>query len=430
MDLDTLLALIRTGESERIEFKRSPTKTIHHEIAALANADGGNLIIGVDDNGAIVGTDVKNALEIITSTIQSVVPPPRIATHKIAVNDRDVLVVEVEKGASLCSVGGVVYIRIGTGVRPLSVQEILMLSSELGTVAWDGAPAAPEDEAEPAFIDWFFRAMQSARGRTIHQDDQNRYLRSVGAIRDGMLTNAGVLFFTDACDRIPHAGIRMIGMDRGEPQWSREYGGPVWQAIEAVYTDLQKEIRKREVIIGTRRVRIEEYPPRAIREAVINAVAHRNYTIGADVRIFIHPDKIEIRNPGGLMPGVDLSDPEHVPRNPSLSNLLYDTGFIERYGFGIRLIRREVGDHPLCSVTFSNASGHFSVIFSKKSEELIDAADRKILNATHTPMKSGEIAETVGLSKPTVLRRLKILEGLGLIMKEGSGAHVRYLAVR
>jgi ATP-dependent DNA helicase RecG len=429
MDLDALLALIRNGESERIEFKKSPTKTLHHEIAALANAEGGYLIIGVDDTGTITGTDVKQALETITSTLQAVIPPPHITTHRLRVNERDILVVEVEKGDALCSVGGVVYIRTGTSVRPLSIQEILMLSSELGTVAWDGAPAVPAEDADPQYLDWFFRTVRESRGREIGSGDRERYLRSAGALRGGMLTNAGVLFFTDAGTHLPHARIRLIGMKDGEPAWSREYEGPVWQVIEAVYADLLQEIRKVEVVVGVRRVRVEEYPPRAIREAVINAVAHRNYTIGADVRIFLHPDRIEIRNPGGLMPGVDLRDPEHVPRNPSLSNLLYDTGFIERYGFGIKMIQREVERHSLCSVAFSDASNRFSVTFSKKSDALIDTTDREILEAIHEPLKSSEIADAVGLSKPTIVRRLKNLEGLRLVVREGTGAHVRYRAV-
>lgn len=430
MDLDHLLALIRGGESERVEFKRAPSRTLHHEIAAFANAEGGHLIIGVDDNGNIVGTDVKAAQEVVTSAFQPIVPPPHIVTHKLSVNSRDLLVVEVAKSGSLCSVGGVVYIRVGTGIRPLSLQEILMLSSELGIVAWDRAPIAVLAEADPHYIDWFFEALEQSRGKMIAGEDRSRYLRSAGAVRDRMLTNAGVLFFTDAGGYIPHARIRMIRMVDGEPVWSREFEGPVWKVIDAVYSSLLAEIRKIEVIVGARRVRVLEYPPRAIREAVINAVAHRNYTVSADIRIFLHPDRIEIRNPGGLMPGVDIDDPEHVPRNPTLSNLLYDTGFVERYGYGIHLIRREVAEHPFCSVAFSTAPNRFSVTFQKKTGSLTDETDRRILDAIREPRRSGEIAREVGLSRPTVVRRLKTLEGLGLVRQEGAGAHVRYIAVR
>ncbi len=428
MDLNLLLALIREGESERVEFKKMPTKTLHHEIAAFANADGGYLIIGIEDNGTITGIDVKNALELVTGALQSIIPPPHVTTHKMSINRKDILVIAVGKSPSLCSVGGVVYIRIGTSARPLSVQEILMLSSEQGTFTWDEAPAATDTKANSRYIDWFFLKILESRGKQIAPKDRNRYLRSAGAFRKGRLTNAGTLFFTEATDEIPHAKIRIIGMQNDEPAWSREYEGPVWQVIEAAYTDITREIKKIELIVGTRRVRIEEYPPRALREALINAVAHRNYVISADIRIFLYPDRIEIRNPGGLMPGVDILDPEHIPRNPALSNLLYDTGFIERYGFGIRLIQDEVKRHPLCSVEFVTTANRFRVIFTRKRDAQLDATDRRILNAVHEPSKSSEVALALGMSKPAIIHRLKNLKELGLIKKEGSGAHTRYCA--
>lgn len=430
MDLDHLLTLIRDGESENVEFKREPSRTLHREIAAFANAEGGYIIIGVDDDGTVIGTDVKAALEMVTSALSAIIPPPQIAIRKPSINGRNLLVIEVQKGASLCSAGGVVYIRVGTGIRPLSIQEILMLSAELGIITWDGAPAIALTEANSLYIDWFFETIKQSRGKAIADEDRDRYLRSAGATKDGMLTNAGILFFTDAGSYIPHARIRLIRMAGGEPVWSREFEGPAWQVIESAYSSLLAEIQRVEVVVGTRRIRIEEYPPRAIREAIINAIAHRNYVVSADVRIFLHPDAIEIRNPGGLMPGVDIADPEHIPRNPSLSNLLYDTGFIERYGYGIRLIRREVEEHPFCSVSFSTAPNRFNVTFRRDMGPLIDETDRMILDGIREPRKSSEIAGEIGVSRTTAVRRLKILEGLGLVRREGAGAHVRYVAVR
>ena len=100
-----------------------------------------------------------------------------------------------------------------------------------------------------------------------------------------MLTNAGTLFFTDVREFIPQAKIRMIGMEKGQPIWSKEYEGPIWKCIESVYEDLLRIIKKVEFLKGTRRVKMEEYPPGALREAIINAVSHRNYIINADVRI-------------------------------------------------------------------------------------------------------------------------------------------------
>ncbi|HDR73809.1 MAG TPA: winged helix-turn-helix transcriptional regulator [Methanoculleus sp.] len=427
MDLEELIYLIQSGESEVLEFKESAGKNIHHEIAAFANSEGGKILVGVSDTGKIVGTNVKEAMERVTSSVQSILPPPPIKTEKISIDDKDLLVISIEKGSSLCSIGGIVYLRTGTGVRPLSLQEIVMLSSEMGTINWDEIPMLPRDDARPDYIDWFFEKVRETRGKTIADDNRSRYLRSAGAIKNDRLTNAGILFFTDATETIAYAKIRKVGMGEEGPVWSEEYEGPVWKVVEEAYDGLIRDIKKIDVVVGTRRIRVEEYPPRAIREALINAVCHRNYTISADVKILVYPDRFEIKNPGGLMPGVDIRDPEHIPRNPSLSNLLYDSGYIERYGFGIRMIEEEVANHPMCSVEFKAAPSTFTVIFKKLASASLDDTDTRILKLITVPMKSGDIASRLNVSKNTVLRRIGKLEKLGLAEKKGSGSHVYYV---
>ena len=430
MELGELIYLIQSGESNILEFKETAGRNIHHEIAAFSNSEGGTIIIGVADNGKIIGTDVKRAIEKITSSIQSIIPPPAIKTQKISIDDKDLLIINVDKSATLCSLGGVVYIRTGTGVRPLSLQEIIMLSSEMGTINWDEIPMLSLEDCRPEYVEWFFEKVKETRGKTISDDNKSRYLRSAGAIKNNRLTNAGILFFTRATENISHAGIRKVGMGEGGPLWSEEYEGPVWTIIEEAYFDLIHDIKKIDVVVGTRRIKIEEYPPRAIREALINAVAHRNYTISADVKILMYPDRFEIKNPGGLMPGVDIKDPEHIPRNPSLSNLLYDTGYIERYGFGIKMIEEEVKNHPLCSVEFRATPGSFSVIFKKDLSSVVDDIDNTILKLLTVPLKSSDLASRLEISKNMVLRRIKKLEMLGLVEKKGSGPHTCYSIVK
>ena len=427
MDLSTLLSIIRDGKSGHAEFKREPTKTLQKEIAAFANADGGHILIGVNDQGTVIGTDLKLAQESLASALQSIIPPPAISTTTFTIEGKEIFVITVKKGEYLCSVGGVVYIRIGTGVRPLSLQEVLMLASELGTVNWDQAPLAPVSEAKKEYIDWFFLRVSESRGKTVGKNDRDRYLRRAKAVKEGKLTNAGVLFFTDATESLPQARIRLVAMEQDTPQWNKEFAGPVWRSINAAVAALLMEIRKIDVVSGTRRIKLEEYPPRAIREALINAVAHRNYTIEADIRIFLYPDRLIIRNPGSLLPGVDLNDPEHIPRNPALCNLLHDTGYIERYGLGIRLIRETTQSHGLCTVDFVTSPGKFEVVFRKNLRTDINGIDKRILSLITTPKKSGEIARETNIAKVSVLRRLKVLDQFGLVRKTGEGPQTRYV---
>ena len=427
MNIGFVLKLIKEGESERIEFKRDVTKDIYKEVCALANADGGYILIGIDDSGNVAGCDAKKVLDAIANSLQSIIPPPKIKTHKFSIENKDIIVVEVEKSRALCSVGGVAYIRIGTGIRPLSIQEIITLSAELGTINWDEMPSMSVEHINMDCVRWFFETMEKARGKKIPEEMWMKYLKSVKAVKGDKLTNAGVLFFTDASEFI-QCKCRVVFIDE-EPRGGKEYEGPVWKMIDDVFADIAREVRRMEVVVGTKRIKIEEYPLRALREAIINAFAHRNYAIPSDIKIFIHPDRIVVRNPGSLMPGVDLSDPEHIPRNPTLCQLLYDTGFIEKYGYGIMMIREECKKHPLVNVEFKATANKFEVIFKKDVQSVLDEIDKNILKILSTPKRSGEIAKELGISKPTVLSHLKKLEGLRLIRKEGRSPHIRYRTV-
>ncbi len=426
MKLNDLLNIIKSGESEKTEFKRSAGKDIHEEIVALANANGGHILIGVDDNGSIVGTDAKKVIERITSSIQSIIPPPKISTAKLNFDNKDVIVIEVFKSATLCSIGGVAYIRIGAGKRPLSIQEVLILSSELGIVEWDSAPIVPNIQVKKEYIEWFYKKMKESRGKSIPKSNQNRYLRSIGAIKDGKLTNAGLLFLTNSTETIQQSKLRLVFIDGDEPTGNIEFEGPIWKIIEDAYSTILRETGKTELVLSARRRKIQKYPPRVIREAIINAFAHRNYTIRDDIKILIYPDMIRIKNPGGLMPGVDLSDPEHVPRNPSLCNLLYDSGFIERYGYGIKMMRKEVKKHPGIKLEFKVKPHMFEITLKKDLDIILDETDKKILEILTSPMRSSEISSYINMTKPTTLNHLKKLEQLGLVQRIGEGPQTRY----
>jgi len=428
MNLSDLLNLIKAGESEHLEFKRSPGKDIQKVIIALANAEGGHILIGVDDDGNIVGTDIKKAMNIITNSLQSVIPSPKIFTNRFSIERKEVLVIEVKKSDVLCSMGGIAYIRIGAGIRPLSIQEVLVLSSELGTVDWDSAPNVPFKQAKKEYIKWFFDRMEETRGRKIDKKQWARYLRSIGAVKEDRLTNAGVLFFTNGTEIIPWAKLRLIYMEENESVGSKEYAGPVWKIIEDAYTDILRETGKTEVVISTRRKKVEEYPIRAVREAIINAIAHRNYMLQADIRVFLHANRLVLRNPGGLLPGVDLDDPEHIPRNPALCNLLFDTGFIERYGHGINMIRAEVKKKPWLKLDFDSRPHRFELTLLRNFDILLDHVDMEILKILTEPKKSGEISEVIGLSKPSVLFHVKKMMRFGFIKKVGEGPQTKYVA--
>jgi ATP-dependent DNA helicase RecG len=416
-----------------VGFERSVGSDTLAKICSFANADGGTLLIGVEDNGEVVGCDIKRSLSSISAGIQSMTPPPSLTFDKVRIDDKDVLAVKIARSEHLCSIGGLSYIRIGTSKRPLSVQEIFSLGLELGEVSWDRAPTKIESErAHRPYLDLYFERVEKRRGET--PADRRKYLLSVGAFakRGGKtyLTNAGLLFFMEnPQDFLPASGARIIWVSpSGEPVKHLEFSGPIWRLADQLVETLEKETGRREMVVGARREVILEYPLRAVREAVINALIHRNYAIQADVRVFVYPDKLVVRSPGGLLPSVDLDDPDHVPRNPALCQLMFDMGYVEKYGFGIRLMRNETASHPIVSLSLKPSPGRFDVFFEQtKPLEVLDETDRRILSlCAEGPKSSGELARAVGLSKPAVVARLRKLISAGLVQRRGKGSAARY----
>ncbi len=426
MDMNTLLSIIRNGENEKVEFKERITRSIHHEISAMTNSQGGTILIGVKDSGEILGTEPKEVLEMVSSSIQSIIPPPVLSFDRCVLDGRTVMILNIEKGENLCSIGGVVHIRIGSSIRPLSIQEILMLSSELGTFEWDGVPFIDSDHIENEYLEHFFSALRSVRGNEIPVESRERYLRSRGALKDGKLTNAGVLIFLGPDEFLPQVTIRLVFMEDGAPVGESRFNGPVWRAIDDAYDATIRETSKTEILVGASSKKIFRFPPRIIREGLINAVAHRNYSVQADIQIIIENGTITIKNPGGLLPGVDLEDPEHVPRNPSLCNLLYDMGYIERYGQGMIMMRREAKKQDGLDLSFNASSNRFELKMLNDMSVRLDRIDKDILSHIGEDTSSSILSDRVGLSIPAILKRLKRMESMDLIKKTGRGPNTRY----
>jgi ATP-dependent DNA helicase RecG len=430
MDANGLLEIMRYGENEQTEFKRSITADIGDDIVAFANAYGGHILIGIENDGRIVGCDLEKAMDRFTNAAQSIIPPPSLSTSVVRIGDAEILAIKVEKSDALCSIGGLAYVRIGAGKRPLSIQEIIMLSAELGTIDWDSAPLTSLGNMKKEYVNWYFATLKEKRGKTIAAKDRIRYLRSIGAIRNRMLTNAGALFFTDVQETMPSGGVRVIHLEGEEAIHSKEYEGPIWRIVEDALADLSREMMGRDVIVGARRVNVGGFPMAILREALVNAVAHRNYAVHADVRVMVSKNRIEIINSGGLLPGVDLQDAVHVPRNPTLCDLLHDVGLIEKYGRGISLMREEAGKHKDLVLKFNPRPSRFSVEIERAIDSLLDETDRRILDGFMVPGPLAPLLDALGLSRPTIVKRINRLIALGLLTRRGGGRSTIYATLR
>jgi len=198
---------------------------------------------------------------------------------------------------------------------------------------------------------------------------------------DGILkpTNTAILFFCDnPQDFIPQSIVKIArfrGNTRIEFIDSQELKGPIYQILDDVQKFFKRNTRLASKIVEFKRVEIPEYPFEAIREAVVNAMAHKNYLrIGANIQIDIFDDRIEVTSPGGLLPGLDINHLEgiHETRNREICKIFHETKDMETYGTGITKMNKWTQKHGLKPPILSQEGDFFRVTFYGPGDRILD----------------------------------------------------------
>lgn len=192
-------------------------------------------------------------------------------------------------------------------------------------------------------------------------------------------TNTGLLFFgKNPSEFIPQNEIR-IARFKGTARLvfidSQEIKGPIYKMLEQVELFFKRNTRLANKIVEFKRVDIPEYPYEAVREAVINAIAHRDYTrVGAPIMISIFDDRVEISSPGGLLPGLNIKSLEghHETRNKKVCEIFHETKDMEKYGTGIGKMKRLMKEHGLNEPEFLEEGNSFVVKFIGPGDKILD----------------------------------------------------------
>ena len=266
-------------------------------------------------------------------------------------------------------------------------------------------------------------------------------------------TNAGILFFgKDPSDIITHHEIRIArfkGTTRSEFIDSQEIKGPIYKMLAQVESFFLRNTRLANKIVEFKRIDIPEYPIEAIREAVINAIAHRNYNRrGAPIMVAIFDDRVEVRNPGGLLPGLNIKKLEgtHATRNQSICNIFHETLDMERFGTGIGKMKKLMKEHGLSAPELSEEGDFFVVKFYGPGDKILDLVPsipvNRITDLSHLNKRQLEIlkliynegkaisrkdyAERFNTSIRSAQRDLRQLLAEQHIKQEGAGRAVKY----
>jgi len=438
MKLEELIEILRERESEKVEFKARFVKDSVKDVCAFSNTDGGDLLFGISDKGEIVGIQDGETEQKVSDTLSGISPYPKVKMERLMVEEKELFHLDVSPSDKLHSVGNIVYIRIGRNNRPLNTQEVIEKAAETAIVFFDELPATevPIGAISKPLVRDYLEKRRKIRGVARRGTlEENLSLLKVAVKKDGKTvpTKGGLLFFSETPQQyIPYARVRLVWFEDEEMRRyedSREFTGPLWKIVEDIETYFAANLK----VIGGRgagwkREEFPEYPFDALREAVINALVHRNYFDPAEVQIFIYPAKIRIINPGSFPPGITPEAPAHKPRNPQLSQYMYDFGYIEKYGAGISRIKEECEKHPAVSIEFIIRPYRTELVFKKEQYRELDNIDREIVKVLEVKedASSTEIGEELDVSKVTVVNHLKHLRSVGIVYKTGKGPSTRY----
>ncbi len=364
-----LQILLQQGEGTTLEYKESLSGSFPRELVALANTRGGKILLGVRDNGTIKGTGDSNSLRARLQDMARNCDPPVLIQVEPAGR---VLIVHVEESDTKpvqCREG--FFSRQGAVTQKLSRDEICDFFRRVGAVRFDSSIEPrfkyPDDFDTERFEAWR-RLSGISSDAPIEEVLVN--LEVAEHSRGGLLMrNAGVLFFARKPRRFfSQAYITCIlfrGTDRVHIVDRKDFEGGIVADIEASLHFVERNTRTAYRIRSLRRQEIPEYPMMALREAIANAVMHRDWFMyGSNVFVEIHADRVEVVNPGRLFGDVtpDTLDRRCARRNPLIADLLQRIGIIERAGTGIRRMRGEASVHG-CPEPAFEADAFFTATF-------------------------------------------------------------------
>lgn len=418
-------------ESPTVEFKRELTDAIKREIIAFANTLGGELYIGIDDDGSIIGLEnAHKTLESVSSMLHDSIQPD-ILVHTfleiVELEEKEVIKISVARGtrrpyhlkAKGMKPSGV-FIRYGTSVTNASEENIRQMIIESDGTNYETMRSLHQEltfsEAESIFKDQNLKF-------------GSEQMRTLGIITDdGYYTNLGLLF-SDQCEHTIKCA-RYLGNDILEFQDRKEFSGSILSQVEAAYEYLSLNNAKSAHFKGLKRIEIESYPSYALREALINAVTHRDYSFSGSILIHLFQNRLELVSVGGLVKGLTLEDIElgiSQSRNPKLANIFYRLKWIESYGTGLQRMKESYKGsavHPFWTV----GPNAFVVTLPKNVLPTPTGEDEMLADwlAENREFTARDLENYLNKSKGTVRKIIEKLLQSGQIVRVGSGPKTKY----
>lgn len=428
-------------ESENTEFKAKLTDEIYKEVIAFANTDGGVIYIGVDDNGNVVGIDnVDDTYTRITNGIRDAIQPDVTMFVKYKLEDNRVVKITVGEGSYkpyyLKSKGlkpNGVYIRQGASSVQASSEQIRRMIK-----VSDGDSFEEMRSLEQELT--FSQAEQAFQKYHVPFSEEKYNALGIRSIADNLYTNLA-LILSDQCTYTIKVAVFNNG-ENTEFRDSREFGGSVFKQLDDTFAYLNLCNKTTATIKQLERVESVDYPEEALREALLNAIVHRDYGFSGSIIINVNDDKMEFISMGGLVMGLSTEDIRSgisQPRNKKLAEVFHRLRLIESYGTGIRRIfdlYKDCSLQPMIEVTQNTfkmilPNRNKSVPAEKKDGKAEKTEQMQVILdyiAQHGEINNEKVQEILGVKRTRAYTILKQMVDNGFVTTSGRGEAKKYYA--
>lgn len=442
---DQLLTdLLALDEDQWFERKsgRVQAKDLAVPLVAFANAEGGVIVVGLSA-GAADGVAPPRVNDLRQAAMDHTTPPVRVHVEEVEVRGRSgpvtLLVMTVQPGEHVHeTTSGECYLRVGDESRRLTFAQRQELHYDRGTPPYDGTPA-------PAVPATAWQRQAEVYAHAIGSTSVDAMLRARSLLTaNGSLTVAGYLLFADEPQELlPQAFVRILryrDTERGagtelslDSEGDVRCTGSIPHMILQATAAIERLIPRRRSLAASGRFEDQPVVPRdAWLEGLVNAVLHRSYSMAGDhIRVEIFPDRVEIESPGRFPGLVDPEKPWEIARyarNPRIARVCTDLRISQGLGEGVRRIFAEMRASGLTDPLYRQTSGSVRLTLSAASAipadvlaDLPRGAEQllSLLRRAGHPLGTGEIADTAGIARPTVLRQLNALRDRGIVEWNG-----------
>lgn len=428
-----------TYENESIEYKREYVDDICKEVIAFANTNGGKLLIGVDDSGNPVGLeDIDDTYTRVTNTIRDSISPDVTMFVKYSLSN-GIISVEVSEGTAkpyyLKSKGlkpSGVYVRQGASSVPASTEQIRQMIKISDGDIYETARSLEQELT-------FSAAEKVFRDHKIDFSSEKYPALGLCSLSDNLYTNLAKII-SDQCEHT--IKIAVFADDNNTVfKAHKEFGGSVFTQLEEAFDYLMLCNQNPSTIVGINRIDKWDYPVEALREALLNAIVHRDYAFSGSIIINVNESCMEFVSLGGLVQGLSADDIRNgisQLRNRNLAEMFHRLNFIESYGTGIRRIFalysdcKEQPEIIVTSNSFKITLPNMNKYSAPEKPHALTEQEQAILDYLdeHGEMTELDVQQLLGVKRTRAFNLIQTLKSAKLVEVVGRGTDKRIVRVK